>query len=240
MGYDSNLSWTIHAKQTGRIKFLALGGLMANANRTELLRFMNIREHIDRVFCASEYYRSRCCEEAPELGDLYTTWSCGIDTQYWQPSSKSIHDRIRVVVYQKNAPDDVFRSVLSVLERLRIDIRILMYGTYGPAEFRAALQSADCAVFLSRWESQGIALGEAWACDVPTFVWISDRDFSRPFSAPLLSEATGKFFCDEGDLTGLIESLYNRNLFSPRDWVQDNLTVELQATKLLAFCGLDA
>ena len=52
------------------------------------------------------------------------------------------------------------------------------------------------AVFMSRSESQGLALAEAWAMDVPTLVWQSPPGepgsvFSLSDPAPYLTSDTG-------------------------------------------------
>lgn len=238
MGFDENLGWAVRARQSGRLRFLGLGPMMANANRKELLRLVPIQSFIDRIFNASDRYRKRCCEEAPELAHLFTTWSCGVDTDYWTPGNHKSRDRPRVVVYQKNAPEDVLNGVLETLSRFPMEPCVLKYGTYGPTDFRLALQSATYAVFLSKWEAQGIAMAEAWSCGVPTFIWRSSPDSKEPYSAPLLTSSTGEFFHDSLELYHHIQRAQNGIGYRPREWVLQNLSSEGQAFKLLELCGL--
>ena len=237
MGFNQNLPWAIHARRSGRVRFLAMGPPMANANRAELLRFVPVQAWIDTILNPSEYYRLRCCEEAPELAHLFTTWSCGVDVDYWSPAA-SCGVRNRVLVYQKNAPDEIYRRVLDVLSRLPFELDILPYGSYTATDYKRALQGAFCAVFLSKWESQGVALAEAWACDVPTFVWRSDATSTRPYSAPLLTEATGRIFHEPSELSHYVSQCSSQSDFRPREWVINNLTEELQARRLLQICGI--
>lgn len=238
MGNDANLSWAVRARRNGRITFLSLGPMMAYAIRKELLRLLPIHSYIDRIFNASDYYRERCCEEAPELAHLFTTWSCGVDTDYWKPGNLNESEKRRIVVYQKNAPEEVYKGVLQALSRLPVEPCILKYGTYGPEQFREALQRSAYAVFLSEFEAQGIAMAEAWSCDIPTFIWRSSATSKVPYSAPLLTESTGEFFHDSLDLQRRIEAALAGKGFRPREWVLQNLSSEGQASKLLDLCGL--
>ncbi len=88
------------------------------------------------------------------------------------------------------------------------------------------------AVFLSTFETQGIALAEAWSMNVPTVVWDPRGDaewlgrrFTSASSAPYLTPATGVAFGDIGDLKPALDrALQSLGSFQPRDWVLEHMT----------------
>ena len=45
------------------------------------------------------------------------------------------------------------------------------HALFTPDDFRRLLDEAAIGVFLSTFETQGLALAEAWSMDVPTVVW---------------------------------------------------------------------
>jgi hypothetical protein len=88
-------------------------------------------------------------------------------------------------------------------------------------------------------ESQGLAWAEAWSTNVPTFLYKSNQNIyeGRIFkcsSAPYLSEKTGAFFEDLSEFK-LLMNLWVNDLvnFEPREWVIENMSDNICATKLL-------
>jgi hypothetical protein len=81
-----------------------------------------------------------------------------------------------------------------------------------------------------------MALQEAWARNVPTFVWnkgyviCNDIKFYGKISAPYLTEKTGAFFKDftefKDKLPRFIDSLEN---FRPAEYCKENLSIERSA-----------
>src|SRR5262249_9038381 len=91
---------------------------------------------------------------------------------------------------------------------------------------------SSVAVFLSTFETQGIALAEAWSMDVPTLVWNPrssaewrGRRFVAGSSCPYLTPATGLDWVTLGDLQRvLIEAIDGRTGFQPRRWTLEHMT----------------
>lgn len=89
-------------------------------------------------------------------------------------------------------------------------------------------------------ESQGIALVEAWAKNVPTFVldnkiykyknysWIDEK-----IAAPYLTAACGAFFKDVNGLSELLDSLSMSNNYEPRNYYLSNFTDRICAEKFI-------
>jgi hypothetical protein len=118
------------------------------------------------------------------------------------------------------------------LEPLRFRSRHGEHGIFQPAAFREALDRAVVGVFISTFETQGIALAESWSMDVPTVVWDPQgegewrgRTFRSKSSAPYLSDSTGAAFRTIDDLeTVLSRTLASLPHFRPRAWVLEHMT----------------
>jgi hypothetical protein len=130
--------------------------------------------------------------------------------------------------------------VLEFLSSLGFAVEVVRYGSYVLHEYKTMLQACSFSIFLTRAESQGLAMAEAWSCDVPTFVWRDDGDSKEPYSSPLLSNATGQFFHEVAELRDLILSWSKYRCFEPRKWILEQLTEQIQAQRLLEICGLGA
>ena len=103
---------------------------------------------------------------------------------------------------------------------------------FTPADYRDLLDGSAIAVFLSAFETQGIALAEAWSMNVPTLVWDPrgnaewrGRRFTSGSSAPYLTPATGAAFRAVDELQPVLErALRSAGSFQPREWVLANMT----------------
>lgn len=123
--------------------------------------------------------------------------------------------------------------VRAVAGELGWEIREIHYGHYSLEQFRDELRTCELAVFLSDWESQGIALAEAWSCDVPTLAWTSDKHYPLKHVAPYLSEATGQMFEGREDLQALLAGAWRTDHLQPRKWVLENMSLERSAEILV-------
>jgi hypothetical protein len=103
------------------------------------------------------------------------------------------------------------------------------------------LDQSTIAVFLSRFETQGLALAEAWSMDVPTIVWdprgVAEwrgRSFTSRSSAPYLTPATGRSWRTIDELEPVLRgALADRSSFHPRVWMLANMTDAICSAALL-------
>jgi hypothetical protein len=101
-----------------------------------------------------------------------------------------------------------------------------------------AIQLCDFSVFISEKETQGIALAEAWAMNVPTLCWDSFSSNMEGMvlmptsSCPYLTRQTGARWRSVDDLRQLIY-LYEKSYFSPRNWVISHMSDKVSAASLL-------
>ena len=189
---------------------------------------------IDLVIVPSEwtidFYR-----DVPALVGKSRVCPCGVDAEIWKPAGRAKEDC--AVVYWKSGDERFCEAVEAIvrkcgLEPLRFRSKHGEHGIFEPAAYREALDRAVVGVFLSTFETQGIALAEAWSMDVPTVVWDPQgegewrgRTFRSKSSAPYLTPLTGVTFRTIDDLEpALNRALAGRQDFQPRAWVLEHMT----------------
>jgi hypothetical protein len=112
---------------------------------------------------------------------------------------------------------------------------------FDPGDYRRLLDQSAIGVFLSTFETQGLALAEAWSMDVPTVVWDPQgtaqwrgRSFESRSSAPYLTPATGRRWRTIDELEPALRgALADRSAFRPREWMLANMTDALRSAALL-------
>ena len=190
---------------------------------------------IDLVIIPSEWTRN-FYRDVPSLAARSRVCTCGVDAGYWQPTGRTPASRRRSCTgraERKRFCEAVEAIVRQCgLEPLRVRSRHGEHRIFTQADYRDVLDRSVIAVFLSTFETQGIALAEAWSMNVPTLVWDPQGDaewlgrrFRSASSAPYLTPATGVAFGDIGDLKPALDrALQSLGSFQPRDWVLENMT----------------
>jgi len=126
------------------------------------------------------------------------------------------------------------------LEPRRLRAAAGEHALFGPDEYRHLLDESQLAVFLSAFETQGLALVEAWSMDVPTAVWDPQgeaewrgKTFQAGSSAPYLTPVTGRRWRSLDELEPVLHGmLADRAAFQPRAWVLAHMTDEICARAL--------
>jgi len=219
-------------KRGGVIDYLVAGPVNA-LFADECDRILQLPE-IDLLIVPSGWTRS-FYREVPALAAKSRVCTCGVDAGYWQPTGRA-KDRA-VVVYWKSGDEGVCGAVEAVIREcgfdpLRIRSKPGEHRMFTPADYREALDRSVAAVFLSSFETQGIALAEAWSMDVPSVVWDPrgesewrGRTFRAGSSAPYLTSATGMAFVRLEELKPVLDkTLAALDSFQPREWVLANMT----------------
>jgi hypothetical protein len=227
-------------KRSGAIDFLVAGPVNA-LFADECDGILQLPE-IDRLIIPSEWTRS-LYRDVPPLAAKARVCTCGVDAGYWQPTGRS-RERA-AVVYWKSGEAGLCEEVEAIvrqcgLEPLRVRSRHGEHRIFTQDDYRDMLDRSVVAVFLSTFETQGIALAEAWSMNVPTMVWDPrgdaewrGRKFTAGSSAPYLSPATGAAFRGIGELKpALGRALQSPGSFQPRDWVLENMTDAVCSGKL--------
>lgn len=184
---------------------------------------------VDVFILQCEWWREYQTKLMPAIADRVVLWPCGVNPTYWKPPEGR---RQKVLIYEKRRPG-VARQLAALLESAGYKSVIVVYGTYTLESYRRDLASAFACIVVADQETQGVAMYEAWSMNVPTFVekyeW--DPNFGcRCSASPYLSEMTGTFWEDQGELPRLLASA---GQYAPRQWVLENATDLIAAEALL-------
>ena len=176
------------------------------------------------------------------------TWPVGIDTDVFQPSSVPGSKR-RIMVYHKQRDSQELDSILDSLHDLKLPYSLVLYGHYSELDYREQLANTSFIIWHGPHESQGIALQEAMACDIPLLVcdvtslsqargdYVFDPSFFgiSVTSAPYFDETCGVKITDLSRLRTAIEFMQQNLMdFQPRRYVLDHLSLEGQARAFVA------
>ena len=219
-------------KRDGAIDFLVAGPV--NALFADECNGILQMPEIDLVIIPSEWTRN-FYRDVPSLEARSRVCTCGVDAGYWQPTGRG--RRQTAVVYWKSGEEGFCEAAEAIvrqcgLEPIRVRSRHGEHRIFTQADYRDMLDRSVVAVFLSTFETQGIALAEAWSMNVPTVVWDPQSDaewlgrrFTSASSAPYLTPATGLAFGDIGGLKPALDrALQSLGSFQPRDWVLEHMT----------------
>jgi len=160
-------------------------------------------------------------------------WPAGVDPAFWSPTTARASRPRHLIIYKKACHEGLLGQAVDTATAAGWSHQIIHYGSYTPDSFRQALRRSSLAIFLSWWESQGIALAEAWSCDVPTLAWHSERGSRYQYTAPYLSPATGNLYHDQAELAQFLALPDPCPAANPRAWVASHMTDQASAALLL-------
>lgn len=152
--------------------------------------------------------------------------------------------RTKVSIYYKRRDPEQLEYIKAFLSSKGIVYRIFNYVTkYKEEEYLEYLQNSRFMFVLDAHESQGFALEEAMACNVPLLVWnvntMADEYGSRypsltATSVPYWDERCGKIFKDKDDLPRIYEEFISKlDTYNPREYILETLTVEKCAKRFI-------
>lgn len=219
------LRWAIRRKREGRIRVLVAGPNIVMLP-TEFDGVVSAPE-IDRYVVPSEWTRDEYVAMCPQLRGQIAVWPVGVDEERWRPDPAVPKTR-DFLIYPKRYPPSLLERIRHELDRRGLSYTLLRYGAYRPDGYRDLLTTHRWMLFLSESESQGIALFEAWSCDVPTLVWDRSLWEFGPHrwpgtSAPYLAPETGLSFRGEDDLAAALDRMGSGG-FAPRAYVLARFT----------------
>ena len=238
-GFDA-LRQAIQLRRNGRIKKLLAGPNLVGRGCDENNIVANTE--IDVYFSPSYWPLINLLDDAPSLKGRMHVWYAGVDTNFWVPIPKK-KERIskKVLVYWKTESEHFCIQVEEILKKYGWLPMRVRYGHYAKEQYKNMLSESAFAVFISRSESQGIALVEAWSMDVPTLVWekaeplLYREKIWWPISAcPYLHPLTSVSWNTLEELDILLRSIPTMlPSFDPRNWVLRNMSDEVSAQLLL-------
>lgn len=169
-------------------------------------------------------------------------WPVGIDTERFRPSPVPWNER-KVMVYHKQRDSQELVVILDALRDLKLSYRLVLYGHYTERDYKELLAKTSFVIWHGPHESQGIALQEAMACDIPILVcdatsllqqvpcMFDDSLTDFPVTAvPYFDDTCGIKITDLSELLAALERMVDeRGFFHPREYVLRNLSLEGQA-----------
>ena len=141
-------------------------------NATAILQLPEIDRLIVAHEWALEFFR-----DAPALRAKSVACPVRRRCRRWKPSGGDCDKQV-ALVYWKSGDEAFCEQVEQVVRACGLEPRRLRSlprraCDVQPGRLPAAARSVGDRVFLSTFETQGLALAEAWAMDVPTLVWES-------------------------------------------------------------------
>ncbi len=219
------LKWAIEAKKKGKIKKLIVGPVMSVLPTDHNSIMLN--KEIDLILFPSHWTKNHWLSMVKDLDNKIKIWPAGVVVSELNNDKKDT-----VLIYYKNAPKELFSFIIKFFSTNKIEYRVIKYGKYSQNKYFGLLNKTKYAIFLSESESQGIAMFEAWAHNVPTIVWnrgywqSGSRNWSdEKISAPYLNAYCGMFFADENDFVDKFNLFVSKiSAFSPREYIINNFT----------------
>lgn len=236
------LEWALEFKLKNKgAKIIAGPNLVVTPDEHNSIIF---DKNIDTIIQPSEWTREFYESYSRDIGSKIKIWPAGVEDPYL--NINVINKVGYFIVYQKNAPKELFDKVIAKLNNDNINFKIVKYGKFKHEDFLKMLVDASGMVYLSQSESQGIALQEAWIRDVPTLVWdrgywqVGKNKFEHvQISCPYLNNECGETFNDAYAFDNKFES-FIKNLpnFRARKYCLANLSDEVTTGKFLDIIGL--
>jgi glycosyltransferase involved in cell wall biosynthesis len=216
------LRQAIRMKQERIIKSLYAGPNIVETPIEECRVLEN--ENIDKIIVPSKWVGELYRELSPTVSDKIIIWAAGIDTKYWNPASTAIqsvkHSRDKLLIYKKRTKlqgDYIWKECIEQchehLSKEGLEYRIIEYGAYTASEYRKLLRETYGMIYWSdSTESQGIALIEAWAMGVKTYIarnrhYVYQGNTYAGSAAPYLSLDDGNFFDNWDELKKLLPKI---------------------------------
>jgi glycosyltransferase involved in cell wall biosynthesis len=219
-------------KRRGKIDYLVAGPV--NALFADESDGVLLLPEIDRLIVACDWARD-FFRDMPQLLEKTVSCPCGVDPESFKPSGRP---RTNVAaVYWKSGDETFCEQVEQIVRRCGVEPRRVRsghgeHGLFTPGDFRRVLDESVVGVFLSTFETQGLALAEAWSMDVPTAAWDPrgmaewrGRRFQAGSSAPYLTPSTGRLWRTLDELEPVLRGMLGeRSAFQPRAWVLAHMT----------------
>ncbi|WP_316796702.1 hypothetical protein [Pedobacter agri] len=217
----------------------------------ECIDFFLKYPNVKKMLVPGEWMRKMCDSFYP---NKIESWAVGIDTIKWSPHIKKnklvadflIYDKIRWerLFYQT----ELINPIKKELEKLGLSYNIIRYGEYNHQDFIDELSEAKAVIFLCEHETQGIAYQEILATNTSIFAWDRGGFWQDPYyyphkvkyepvtSVPYWDNRCGMKFKDLNDFNSALPQFIknlNNNIFEPRKYILENLTLEISAQKYL-------
>ena len=163
-----------------------------------------------------------------------------VEIKKFKPNNKK---RTKVFIYFKYRMEKELNFIKSFLQNKNIEFRIFDYKKkYPQDEYIKYLQESKYGIWLGAHESQGFALEEALAINVPLLVWNvkymsqevrSNYEDIFATTIPYFDKSCGEYFYKESEFSNKYSEFISKlNTYNPRKFILNNLNVKQCADKL--------
>lgn len=178
----------------------------------------------------SAWQKYPCCNNI-----TFNVLPFGVDTKRFN-EIKPISHRNTVFIYFKRRLPNELHTVYNFLVHNGFNPIIFDYvKQYNEVDYMNCLHNSKFGLWLDAHESQGFALQEALACNVPLIVWnISsmNQEFRSSYpdiaasSIPYWNDTCGEYFTDVSKLQPTLDKLLkNLDAYKPREFILENLSI---------------
>ncbi len=225
-----------------------------NITPKEALHLLSFCPSLRSILVPSQVVKQAfCILGVPEK--KISIWPVGIDVADF-PNCTGLPKAIDALIYFKRRNETELAKVKTLLKNFRQRLHVLRYGQYTQAEFKVLLSASRYVVVLDHTETQGIALQEIMASNLPLFVFDQIyqgdaasalvRTLVRASSVPYWDDRCGfrvptdmyhaslHPYVDIQDTAALFKDFLDRlQTFSPRSFVAEHFTLAGQAQALV-------
>jgi hypothetical protein len=228
------LRWAIKQKHAGLAKKILAGPIIVITPNED--NWLVASPEVDAFVVPSQWVKNWWISFEPRLADKIKLWPSGV-----KDNGVCVKPAGNILIFQKNAPEDLNNFVASELSRRDLPFEIIKYGSFSSAQYLAALSRSRFMVYLSQSESQGIALFEAWMGGLPTLVWNRGFMINSAYrweddliSAPFLNKSLGMFFKGKDDFGRRLDDFLGvYKFFTPRRFSLEHFTDVASAARYL-------
>tara|TARA_A100001015_G_C15030878_1_gene733168 strand:- start:2224 stop:3180 length:957 start_codon:yes stop_codon:yes gene_type:complete len=153
----------------------------------------------------------------------------------------------KCLVYFKKREKSDLKLVLNFLESMNVSYELFEYGKYNNKDLMKGAKKSRFGIYMSGVESQGFAVQELMACNLPLYVWddlkANAKNLSRYYgegnfsgtTVTLWSENNGKIVYNYEEFENNFEEfVLNLDNYRPTKLVEEFLTFESFQNKLLS------
>jgi len=175
----------------------------------------------------------------------------GINTDKFCPhtyNTNKIHD---ILIYYKFRQESDLNEVVKIIQDLNLSYNIIRYGSYHENDYLSLLRNSKMIVWVGGHESQGFALQEALACNIPILVWsvtsmkqeclYGRYTYINDMTHCMTAETATSFdetcgivcyeLCDIKD--NIIRIINNLEEYHPREFIMNNLQEDMCLKRML-------
>lgn len=202
---------------------------------------------VKRFLVPGEWMRKMCL---PYYGDKVTAWPVGTDTTCWKPYGEDkkidflIYNKVRWEYEKQKA--ELIDPVIKALDQSGKTYQFIKYAEYDHAQLIDKLKISKAVIFLCDHETQGLAYQQILATNTPVLAWDSGGYWQDPHyyphkvmyqpvsSVPYWDDRCGIKFKEVDDFNDQLTLFLNQiAAFRPREYIMENLTLEICAEKYL-------